>query len=571
MDDNTLFGILTFLVIIVLLVGAAFAVFFIYRKKTSINTSADATLHIYSGNTLIKQVPLTHDKAMTIGRGNTDILLTGYDHVSRQHAHIFFEHNTWMLEDNNSKNGTFVNHRPIVRRPIQNGDVMHIGPLEMYLDIPEAPPDAAGATRQRSSSPPSPAPSINRAVSTHHQTHHITSPSDKMRMFGPFALIRQLGSGGIARVWLARNTQNGQIVALKQLIERDEFLIQKFAQEGGLRLDHPHIAQVFDANQIAGQPYIAMEYIDGPTLTRILPGYVGHIDIALAITGQILLALDYAHAQGIVHRDIKPDNIMLSSQEGVKVIDFGIARVLTTTVKTQHGLLIGTPRYMSYEQATGNQVNITSDLYSVAIMLYEFLTGQVPFAGDDIMSIIHKHLTEEAKHPTHYNANIPAHIEQALMQAMDKNPDKRFQSAQEFAHALGCPLNQPLSSELMHTVREYVTPLPDSATVSHATIETLATPHHTSTFRIYNGTHQGKCIVLTHNLIIGRQDIDPNDHAISRQHFRIEQTDQGFTLYDISSHGTIINTSTHLRQGESCYLEPGTTIQVGQTILNYDR
>src|SRR5262249_48672131 len=155
-----------------------------------------------------------------------------------------------------------------------------------------------------------------------------------------------LGEGGISRVLLARDTRDDRLVALKLLNQQGQYLFEKFRQEGMLKLDHPHIARVFETGEIDGHPYIALEYGEGPSLRALLAGWPLPPDAALIITGQILSALDYAHRDNIIHRDIKPENILISARQGVKLIDFGIAKDLAMLTRTQH-MVLGTPHYMS--------------------------------------------------------------------------------------------------------------------------------------------------------------------------------------------------------------------------------
>jgi serine/threonine protein kinase len=541
--------------VIVLAIIGVVAVF-LNRSKEQDSHQASAHLHIYTNGNLIQSLPLSPHKTFTIGRGNGVEIHIDDQHISREHASIFFANQSWCIEDRNSQNGTFVNGRPIARYALERGDAIEIGPYQFSLQMERYNTETRRETSNLSqdAAPPIPAPPENL-------------PQSRYR-FGRFEFLQKLGEGGIARVWMAHDTTANQIVAVKQLTGRDDYLLKKFVQEGGLTLNHPHIARVIEANQIEGQPYILMEYVEGADLSQVLSGQPLPLDTALIIIAQILQALDYAHQRSIVHRDIKPDNIMISPHMGVKVIDFGIARVLSSVTRTQSGLIVGTPPYMSYEQAMGRPVNPTSDLYSTAIVLYELLTGRVPFSGENAMTIIRQHQEATPPPPRTFNADIPDHIEYALLRALEKDSSQRFQYALEFAEVLQCPHNTPLPTEFTNLVLPHIRRIPERALTPSPEQPVART---NSTLRVQTGTHQGKTISITdRNTVLGRAQLDPSDTLISREHFRLDFDSGQCRIVDMSRHGTIVNDSIHLQSGESCRLEPGMSIRVGQTRVIYE-
>ena len=258
---------------------------------------------------------------------------------------------------------------------------------------------------------------------------------------GRYRAINRLGSGGMAEVWCAEDEVLGRRIALKLLGSRfaeDPEFRERFRREAqsAASLAHPNIVGIFDRSEWEGTPYIAMELVDGQTLKEIvqergpMPPH-----IAIGLTEQILGALGYAHRQGIVHRDVKPQNVILDPEGQAKVADFGIARAGNSEM-TQAGAMIGTVQYLSPEQANGFPVDRRSDLYSTGIVLYELLTGCVPFEGEAPISIALKHVNELPVPPGQLEPGISPALEAVVLRALEKDPNRRFQTAEEFIAAL---------------------------------------------------------------------------------------------------------------------------------------
>jgi eukaryotic-like serine/threonine-protein kinase len=272
---------------------------------------------------------------------------------------------------------------------------------------------------------------------------------------GRYRILRKLGSGGMANVYLAEDEELGRRVAIKILNDRyanDELFIERFRREAksAAALSHPNIVSIYDRGQAEGTYYIAMEVIEGRSLKELIltrgPLPIGQ---AIAYTLEILDALRFAHRHGIIHRDVKPHNILIGG-ERLKVTDFGIARAGASQM-TEAGSIMGTAQYLSPEQARGAPVTASSDLYSVAIVLYEMLTGKVPFSGDSAIEIAMKHLNELPKPPSKIRPEIPEELDQVVLRALAKAPEDRYQTAEEFAEDLhrveaGLPL-APETSE----------------------------------------------------------------------------------------------------------------------------
>src|SRR5690242_13721062 len=253
---------------------------------------------------------------------------------------------------------------------------------------------------------------------------------------GRYKIVRKLGTGGMADVYLAEDQELGRRVAIKILNDRhaaDDSFVERFRREAknAAGLSHPNIVSVYDRGTAEGTYYIAMEYLDGRSLKELIVSRgPAPVKTSVEYARQVLAAVGFAHRHGIVHRDIKPHNVLVGPEGRLKVTDFGIARSGASQM-TEVGSIIGTAQYLSPEQARGAPVDQTSDLYSVGVVLYEMLTGRVPFTGDTPLEIAMKHLSEVPVPPSELRPEVPHDLDSVVLRALAKDPADRYQSAEE--------------------------------------------------------------------------------------------------------------------------------------------
>ena len=255
---------------------------------------------------------------------------------------------------------------------------------------------------------------------------------------GRYRVLGKLGGGGMANVYLAEDTTLGRRVAIKMLHRRfveDPKFVERFRREAkaAAGLTHPNIVGVYDWGQAGAQNYIAMEYVEGETLKDLIrrEGRLSGTR-AVEIARELLSAVGAAHAKGVVHRDIKSQNILIDHEGRAKVTDFGIAQAGDPGM-TEAGSILGTAQYLAPEQARGEAVDERSDLYSVGVVLYEMLTGRVPFRGDSAVTVALKHVNELPPEPAELVPGLPYSLNQIVLKALAKDPNRRYGSAAEFA------------------------------------------------------------------------------------------------------------------------------------------
>ena len=277
-------------------------------------------------------------------------------------------------------------------------------------------------------------------------TQTLEVPKEELTTGSTFAeryqIIEELGRGGMGRVYKATDTKINEKVALKLIkleIASDKKTLERFGNELRIarKIVHKNVGRMYDINEDKGTHYITMEYVSGQDLRGLIrqSGKLG-VETALSIAKQVCDGLAEAHKTGVIHRDLKPSNIMIDREGNVRIMDFGIARSLKEKGITGAGVMIGTPEYMSPEQAEAKEVDQRSDLYSLGAILYEMVTGRVPFEGDTALSIAMRHKGETPKDPKEYNAQIPDDLSQLILKCLEKDKDSRFQNAGEIQSEL---------------------------------------------------------------------------------------------------------------------------------------
>jgi serine/threonine protein kinase len=263
-----------------------------------------------------------------------------------------------------------------------------------------------------------------------------------MTTFGRYEILDKLGEGAMGVVYRAQDAALGRVVALKMLsaeLGGEEELHQRFQREAEAigRLSHPHIVTVYDMGDAEGQLYMAMELLEGQDMRRLVErGRAIPLADRVRILAQICDGLAYAHSRGVVHRDIKPANILVTSQGQVKVLDFGLARVAARSTITRRGVILGTPDYMSPEQAMGRNVDHRSDIFSAGAVFYEFLGLSKPFRGKTLHSVLYQILSEDPEPLLTLNPRLPARLASVVHGMLRKEPEKRYESMEAVRRAL---------------------------------------------------------------------------------------------------------------------------------------
>lgn len=270
-----------------------------------------------------------------------------------------------------------------------------------------------------------------------------SGPSGRV-LNGRYSLIAPVGGGGMATVYKARDNILGRIVAVKILREQyaeDEPFVARFRREAqsAANLTHPNIVSVYDVGQSDDIHYIVMEFVAGQSLKELLNKTNGQplpLERAVNIAAQILAGLEYAHRSGLIHRDIKPQNVLLTGDGTVKVTDFGIAKSVSDLSLTDAGMALGTAHYFSPEQAKGERVTPQSDIYALGVTLFEMITGRLPFESENAVGLAYKHIGEPPPSPRALNPNVPLRLEAIVLKAMAKDPLQRYNSAADMERAL---------------------------------------------------------------------------------------------------------------------------------------
>lgn len=487
----------------------------------------------------------------TIGRAPDNSIVIDGTLVSRNHACIERRGDQFWLVDRGSTNGTYVNGVRIAEYQLQRGDSIRIGKAILVFHI-----GPAIAPVQRVQIEPIGIPT------------RVPSGLDGTRGLGAYQLAETIGVGGAATVYKAYTRANHAPVAIKILHSRDPFVRQRFTIEAKIieQLDHPHIVKVLAHDE--NNYFIVMEYVDGGSLRqRLAQGKPSALDLIQVVIGQTCEALTYAHQRGVVHRDIKPENIMLATQGGVKVVDFGIAKLATVSTQTAEGTLIGTPYYIPPELVAGDEATPASDIYSLGVVLYEMLTGQWPFTGKT-MEVLYKQRHQPPTPPRQLNPAIPPAMEQVALRALQKNMRQRYQNAMDLARDLGY---RPGMTLQVLPISNLTTLPPTSLSQARIPSPPVPSPGQSPKPRliVITGAMRGREILCSQGqTVFGREAIDPKDLSISREHhFRVIWEGNQFWIEDAgSTNGTFLNET---RLGNRVPLRPGDKIRAGQTRMQF--
>ena len=314
---------------------------------------------------------------------------------------------------------------------------------------PAPPPsDVAVTMRLIPAHPPPPPPATSPPAAGAAPSATNPPATTGGRQIGKYRIKGELGRGGMGAVYLAEQLGLGREVAIKELIPSaaaDPTALMRFMQEAQVmaRTSHPNLVQVHDLEQIGEANYIVLEFVRGKSLReRVNQGAIP-MPQTFAVMHGVLQALDYAHKRAIVHRDMKPENVLLSDEGAVKVADFGIARLTDDTgagsTATKTGTTVGTPQYMSPEQVASSKVDGRSDLYSAGIMFYELVVGQPPFTSseaDGPFTLMAKHVQAPPKPPSVHKPGLDLRLEEVILKSLSKRPEDRYQTGQEFDDAM---------------------------------------------------------------------------------------------------------------------------------------
>ena len=282
---------------------------------------------------------------------------------------------------------------------------------------------------------------------------------------GRYEVLGELGQGAMGVVYKAKDPLIDRVVAIKTInlslaMDEKEEYEGRFYQEAKAagRLNHPNIVTIYDVGKSGDIAYIAMEFLEGRELRDILnEGALLPVDQVLNIVAQVAQGLAYAHEHDIVHRDVKPSNIMVIRDGHAKITDFGIARMASASVRTQTGMVLGSPKYMSPEQVMGKSIDQRSDIFSLGVMLYEMLTGQAPFNGENVNAIMYQTLNTVPTPPNTLNPDVPEMVNYIVAKALAKGLEDRYQNAKDFAVDLRtCCDNLPRSGQQIDLLKSSV-------------------------------------------------------------------------------------------------------------------
>lgn len=392
---------------------------------------------------------------------------------------------------------------------------------------------------------------------------------------GRYKLIDERGRGSFATVYLARDLEDNRIYAVKVMhleLSGDGELLARFQREAHilLHLSDPHIVQIFDYGNDNTMHYITMDYIDGQSLKYYMINQ-GPLELlqALNYARQIAEGLDIAHKQGVVHRDIKPQNILINSKDMVKITDFGLARSQETVTLTQSNVFMGTAYYISPEQAeSGRSADTRSDLYSVAAVLFEMLTNRPPYEGDTAVDIVIKHMNDQIPSVCRLRPNLPREMDTFMQKALAKSPADRFATPREFITAL-------------EQVQERIQAMPP------AVADNGRKSMHVGPTRLSAPIKDARIIILASGqtfplkadmVVVGRKDptlgiypeIPLTDKTVGRRHAYLRYQQGKYTVEDLNALNKTRLNGVTLTPHEECILKDGDILRFGSVEARFE-
>lgn len=403
------------------------------------------------------------------------------------------------------------------------------------------------------------------------------------RTLGGYSLTEELGKGGMATVYKAYQPRLARWVAVKVLdpayITDDSEVLARFRREARAvaALRHPNILTVYDYGEEEGLAYIVMEYVEGGTLKDQLRGEPFECQRAVSLSIGVGRALAFAHDQGIVHRDVKPANILLPRDDWPLLADFGLAKLQQARrALTQAGMILGTPDYTSPEQALGETADHRVDIYALGVVLYEMVTGELPFKAEKAFDVLLMHINEPPPRPRDLVSDIPELVEEIILKALAKTPDERYSTMKEMVARL------ELAQEAFH-VSPHLVPSQVDDTLHHATMQIDSIQSYLKGPRfVVTATGSLLLIPQKDEVLIGRADprgkvtpdIDLSMYGgatagVSRQHARLLHTAGGWAIEDLhSTNGTFVNDQP-VDPAQPAPLNNGDSVRCGHLVLTF--
>jgi len=395
-------------------------------------------------------VEITDDSPVTIGRGSSNTLVIHDSSISRRHCTVTKQDSDYVLTDDGSSNGTFVNGKRVARAVLNDDCEIRLG-LSLLKFKRIAPIEGADIKfcAKCNGSIPKPDIEANLYVEIRGKFYckECTGLENNLlgKHLGKYVLQELIGKGGIGAVYKAKRTDLDITVAVKILhpqLTRDDTTLKRFFREArtGAKLSHPNIVRLIDVGSVGSIYFLVMEYINGSSLADLLrdKGALPWPE-ALRIATEVAEALVHAHSRGVIHRDLKPENILLEDNKTPKLVDLGLSKSTDTasSMLTVAGIVMGTPAYMSPEQATDARLaDVRSDIYAFGATFYHMLGGAAPFTGESLMKILRKVTSEQPRPLRAVNPDVPEALAAIVEKAMAKNPADRYQTAAELLNEL---------------------------------------------------------------------------------------------------------------------------------------